>query len=64
MFSNLSKGSLNQTINFRSLVRSEGSWSVVLPVRLSDSAYRRQLAHQQFEDGCFTGAVFTDLPVK
>lgn len=34
---------------------------LVLPVSLSDSVDRRQLAHQQFEDGRFTGAVFTDL---
>lgn len=32
------------------------------PVSLSDAAHWRQVAHQQFEDGTFTGAILTNLP--
>lgn len=36
----------------------------VLPVSLSDAADRRQLPHQQLEDGGFTGPVFSHLTVN
>ena len=53
-------GTLTFTISCQQR-KSDSDQLVVSPVSLPDSAHRRQLAHQEFEDGGFTGSVLTNL---